>query len=202
VLSLDACRHVYEFLPTTGLDPHRSSSVGISLDPAITYSKSDCPHTVDTELIRGILQANSKLIHLAIWTRPDLAHSASAPERYIHRPSMKREAYLRLDKYLARAMDLLIVYGTHDEGQRLAFYGFSDSHWGADYLDDRKSIGAHVFVLDGASRSWKVKLSATALLSTQEPGYVALWAFIPRTGPRCVMSTCENISANKSRQAM
>ena len=37
-----------------------------------------------------------------------------------------------------------VVYGTHDEGRRLALYGFSDSDLGAD-LDDRKSTGAYVF---------------------------------------------------------
>jgi len=75
-------------------------------------------------------------------------------------------------KYLIRTKDLRIVYGTHDEGRRLALYGFSDSDWVAD-LDDRKSTGAYVFFLDRASCSWKVKLSATAFLSTQEAEYVA-----------------------------
>ena len=41
-------------------------------------------------------------------------------------------------------------------------------------FDDRKSTGAYVFFLDSASCSWKIKLSATTLLSTQEAEYVAL----------------------------
>ena len=175
LMTLDARRHVYEFIQMMGLDPHTSSSVGTPLDPAITYSKADCPSAVDTALKTKTLQAHGKLIHLAIWARPDLAHSVSVLGRYIHSPSLKHwDAYLRIAKYLIRTKDFRIVYGTYDEGRRLALYGFSDSDWGAD-LDDRKSTdGAYVFFLDGASCSWKVKLSATALLSTQEAEYVAL----------------------------
>ena len=174
LLTLDARRHIYEFIQMMGLDPHTSSSVGTPLDPAITYSKADCPRSVDAALKTKILQAHGKLIHLAIWARPDLAHSVSVLGRYIHSPSLKHwDAYLRIAKYLVRTKDFRIVYGTHDKGRRLALYGFSDSDWGAD-LDDRKSTGAYVFFLDGASCSWKVKLSATALLSTQEAEYVAL----------------------------
>ena len=36
LLTLDAGRHIYEFIQMMGLDPHTSSSVGTPLDPAIT----------------------------------------------------------------------------------------------------------------------------------------------------------------------
>ena len=36
-----------------------------------------------------------------------------------------------------------------------------------------RSTGAYIFFLDGAACSWKVKLSSTALLSSQESEYVA-----------------------------
>ena len=173
VLSLDARRHGYEFIRFMGLDPYSSAGVSTPLDPAVTYSKADCPAQVDAELKTKILQAHGKLIHLAIWARPDLAHAVSVLGRYIHNPSLKHwDAYIRIARYLIKTKDFRIVYGTHDD-HRLALYGFSDSDWGAD-MDNRKSTGAYIFFLDGASCSWKVKLSATALLSTQEAEYVAL----------------------------
>ena len=52
------------------------------------------------------------------------------------------------------------------------YYGFSDSDWGAD-PDSYRSTGAYIFFLDGAACSWKVKLSSTALLRSQESEYVA-----------------------------
>jgi hypothetical protein len=51
-------------------------------------------------------------------------------------------------------------------------YGFTDGVWTSD-LDHRKSTGAYLFLLDGASSIWKVKLSPTVCLSTQQPEYYA-----------------------------
>ena len=41
-------------------------------------------------------------------------------------------------------------------------------------IDDRKSTGVYIFLLLGAAISWKVKLSQTACLSSQEAEYCAL----------------------------
>jgi hypothetical protein len=41
-------------------------------------------------------------------------------------------------------------------------------------LDDRRSTSAYVFFLGGAAISWKVKVSATVCLSTQEAEYVGM----------------------------
>ena len=51
--------------------------------------------------------------------------------------------------------------------------GFTDSDWAAD-LENRKSTGAYLFMLAGASWSNKVKLSPTVCLSTQQADYYAL----------------------------
>ena len=41
-------------------------------------------------------------------------------------------------------------------------------------MDFRRSTGSYIFFLDGAGVSWKVKLSPTVCLSTQEAEYYAL----------------------------
>jgi len=41
-------------------------------------------------------------------------------------------------------------------------------------IDDRKYTGVYIFLLSGAALSWKVKLSQTACLSSQEAEYCAL----------------------------
>ena len=118
------------------------------------------------------MRAHGKLIHMAIWARPDLAHCVSVLGRYVHNPSQKHlDAYLRVARYLIKTKDLRIVYGSHDK-HGMVLYGFSDSDWSAD-IDTRKSTGAYIFLLHGAACSWKVKLSSTALLSSQESEYVA-----------------------------
>jgi hypothetical protein len=155
-----------------GLDPFSSASVSTSLDPNLSYSKADCPPTIDAEIKEHILRVHGKLIHMAIWARPDLAHCVSMLGRYVHNPSQKHlDAYIRVSSYLIKTKDLRIVNGTHDI-HGLVLYGFSDSDWGAD-LDNFKSTGVYIFFLDGSACSWKVKLSSTALLSSQESEYVA-----------------------------
>ena len=172
LLSIDVRRHIYEFIRSMGLDPDNSASVSTPLDPNETWSKRDCPDKLDTSLRERVLRAHGKLIHMAIWARPDLAHAVSLLGRYIHNPAQKHwDAYIRIARYLIKTKDFRIVYGSHDT-HGLVLYGFSDSDWAAD-LDDRKSTGAYVFFLDGAACSWKVKLSSTALLSSQESEYVA-----------------------------
>ena len=172
VLSIDVRRHIYDFIRSMGLDPNSSASVSTPLDPNRVYSKDDCPQVINTEIKERVLRAHGKLIHMAIWARPDLAHCVSVLGRYVHNPSQKHlDAYLRVARYLIKTKDLRIVYGSHDK-HGMVLYGFSDSDWSAD-IDTRKSTGAYIFLLDGAACSWKVKLSSTALLSSQESEYVA-----------------------------
>ena len=172
VLSIDVRRHIYDFIRSMGLDPFSSASVSTPLDPNVLFSKADCPPVIDAEIKERVLRAHGKLIHMAIWARPDLAHCVSVLGRYVHNPSQKHlDAYLRVARYLIKTKDLRIVYGTHDT-HGLVLYGFSDSDWGAD-PDSCRSTGAYIFFLDGAACSWKVKLSSTALLSSQESEYVA-----------------------------
>ena len=81
-------------------------------------------------------------------------------------------AYHRIAKYLIRTKDYRLVYGTGDTLGHEFSYGYTDSDWGAD-LDFRRSTGSYIFFY-GASVSWKVKLSPTVCLSTQEAEYYAL----------------------------
>jgi hypothetical protein len=122
-----------------------------------------------------VLAAHGILIHLSIWARPDLAHAVSVLGRYVHNPSEKLWAvYDRIAKYLIKTKDIRIGFGSRDDkhGQG-ELYAFSDSDWGGS-LDDRRSTSAYVFFLGGAAISWKVKLSPTVCLSTQEAEYVGM----------------------------
>jgi hypothetical protein len=90
----------------------------------------------------------------------------------VHNPSQKLWlAYHRIAKYLIRTKDFRLIFGTHDPLRRTEPY--TDSDWAAD-LDNRKSTGTYLFLLDGASCSWKVKLIPTVCLSTQQAEYYAL----------------------------
>ena len=173
-LSIDGRRHVRDFIHSMGFDPKASTTVRTPLDPTIVYSKEDCPAEVDIELRAKVWSAHGKLIHLAVWTRPDLDHAVSVLGRYVHNPSEKLWlAYHRIAKYLIFTQDFRLTFGTTDTEGIDGLYGYTDSDWAAD-LDHRKSTGAYLFLLDGASCSWKVKLRPTVCLSTQQAEYYAL----------------------------
>jgi hypothetical protein len=154
-----------------GLDPFSSDRVSTPLDPNLSCSKADCPPTIDAEIKERVLRTHGKLIHMVIWAQPDLAHCVSMLSCYVHNPSQKHlDTYICIACYLIKTKDLCIVYSTHDT-HGLVLYGFSDSDWGADF-DNFKSTGAYIFFLDDTACSWKLKLSSTALLSSQESEYI------------------------------
>jgi hypothetical protein len=101
VLSIDVRRHIYDFIRSMGLDPFSSASVSTPLDPNVLFSKADCPPVIDAEIKERVLRAHGKLIHMAIWARPDLAHCVSVLGRSVHNPSQKHlDAHLRVARYL------------------------------------------------------------------------------------------------------
>jgi len=154
LLTVDARRHVYSFINHMGLDPVLDVGVSTLLDPLEVYSKADSPPEIDVKLRDKVWQAHGKLIHLAIWARPDLVHSVSVLGRYVHNPSEKLcSACSRIAKYLSKTRDLKLVYGISDiELMDLEPYGHSDSDCGG-CIDDRKSTGVYIFLLLGAAIS-------------------------------------------------
>ena len=115
LLALDGRRHVYNYIHEMGYDPASTTTVTTPLDPNIVYSQEDCPAEVDVDLRAKVWAAHGKLIHLAVWSRPDLAHAVSVLGRYVHNPSQKLWlAYHRIAKYLIRTKDFRLVYGTND----------------------------------------------------------------------------------------
>ena len=79
-----------------------------------------------------MLAAHGILIHLSIWARTDLAHALSVLVRYVHNPSEKLlAAYDRIAKYLIKAKDIRIRFGSRDDKHRQGeLYAFSDADWG------------------------------------------------------------------------
>jgi len=172
---LDTRRHVYGFINHMGLDPNSDVGISTPLHPHEVYSKVDSPPEIDIKLRDKVWQAHGKLIHLAIWARPDLIHSVSVLGMYVYNSRQKLwNASSRIAKYLVKTRDFKLAFGTPDiELMDPEFYGHSDSACGGS-IDDRKSINAHIFLLLSAAISWKVKLSQTACLSSQEAKYSAL----------------------------
>jgi len=158
-----------------GLVPNLDIGVSTPLDPHEVYWKADSPPEIQVKLRDKVRQAHGKLIHLAIWARPDLVHFVSVLGRYVHNQSEKLwSAYSRIAKYLVKTRDFKLAFGTPDiELMDFEPYDHADSDCGGS-IDDSKSTGVYIFLLLGAAISWKVKLSQTACLSSQEAEYCEL----------------------------
>jgi len=105
ILTLDARRHVYGLIihMPVGLDPNSDVGVSTPLDPHEVYSKAHSPPEIDFKFRDKVWQVHGKLIHLAIWARPDLVHFVSVLGRYVHNPSEKLwRTYSRIAIYLVR----------------------------------------------------------------------------------------------------
>jgi len=67
-----------------GLDPNLEVGVLTPRGPLKIYSKADSPPEINVQLRDKLWQAHSKLIHLAIWARPDLVHSVFVLQKFVH----------------------------------------------------------------------------------------------------------------------
>ena len=63
---------MYGFINHMVLDPDSDDVVSTPLDPHEVYSKADSLPEIHVKLRDKVWQAHGKLIHLAIWARPDL----------------------------------------------------------------------------------------------------------------------------------
>jgi len=125
--------HRRDYIHEMGYEPKSTTTVTTPLDPNIVYSQEDCPAEVDVDLRAQVWTEHGKIIHLAVCSRPDLAHAVSVLGRYVHNPCQKLWlAYHRIAKYLIRTKDFRLIFGTYDPLRRTEPYGFTDSDWAAD----------------------------------------------------------------------
>ncbi|KAI3655342.1 hypothetical protein MP638_004426, partial [Amoeboaphelidium occidentale] len=90
--------------------------------------------------------------------------------RYMSCPKEHHWKYLkRVLRYLKHTTSNKIVYGS----KLHKLHGFADASYASD-TDDRKSIGAYVFMSNGGAVSWVSKKQGTVAKSTTEAEYMAL----------------------------
>jgi hypothetical protein len=140
----------------------------------------------DPELYRSI---TSSIMHLAVWTRPDIAYIVNKLCQYNHNPSeIHAKSAKHLLRYIAGTLDYGITY-SHGEGNTLygmfmdyddnglsttPLYGYSDAS-GASDPDDRCSTSGYVFFYNNGAVIWASrKQKYTVALSSMESEYVAL----------------------------
>lgn len=110
------------------------------------------------------------LIYLAVATRPDISNAVSRLAQFSN--NLKKQHWLtakRVLRYLAGTTDYGLLFFRADQ----PLIGYSDADWGGCALD-RQSYSGYVFLLGGATISWKSQKQRTVALSSTEAEYISM----------------------------
>jgi hypothetical protein len=132
------------------------------------YSMSEC-HPVATPMVAGLKlqkldEAESdtseyqkrlgSLMYAMLGTHPELAHPIAILSQHSTTPGPTHFAALnRVFRYLRGASDMKLIYCGKPDHLELSRY--IDADWAND-INDRRSVGGHVFLLTGGAISWSV----------------------------------------------
>ena len=110
------------------------------------------------------------LQYVSLATRPDITFAVSKLAQFLTNPArIHLDAALRVLRYLKGTSGRTLNLG----GEVPDLAGFSDSDWGGD-RDDRKSIGAYVFMMGDGAITWKTKKQSSVALSSVEAEYMGM----------------------------
>ena len=131
-------------------------------------------------LYRSLLGA---LLHLANFTRPDIAYAVGVCAKYTNYPRMVHWKALKgILRYLKGTKEKGLIYGVNQNQNKVAYSYVGtpkpavitcvDANWARD-VDDRKSTSAFVFLFWGCVVSWYCRKQSVVALSTAEAEYYA-----------------------------
>jgi len=172
--------------------------VSESTTPASTTKSAPC----DIPCIHPFAELVGALLHLSVWTRPDISYAVGRLTRVIKAPSLSDwHDASRVLQYLKGTSELGLTYSQSDT----ELIGYTDADFAGD-VNGRKSTSGLIFLLAGGPICWKSKLQQTVALSSCESEYMAaasaareaIWLrkFLPEmTGVLCDAPTtvhCDN----------
>ncbi|KAJ9506890.1 hypothetical protein QJQ45_002417 [Haematococcus lacustris] len=108
------------------------------------------------------------LMHLAVCTRPDIAHAVGLCAKYMAAPTQQHWQTLHgVLRYVASTVSYGLAFGGAE-----GLVGFCDADFAGD-LDTRRSTTGFVFTMHGAAVSWSSRRQPTVAVSTTEAEYMA-----------------------------
>ena len=112
------------------------------------------------------------LLYLSTKIRPDIAFSVNSITHFYASPTKEHWiAVKRILCYLNGSRQVGPLYTASSLSEEITSY--SDADWAGD-VGDRKSTSGYVFLLGGATVSWKSAKQTTVAVSTAEGDYIAL----------------------------
>jgi hypothetical protein len=149
------------------------------IEPGARLSKSQCPERKqDVDYMKTVPYSSAvgAVMHLAVMTRPDIAHAVQRVSQFMHNPGKSHwSAVQKLLKYLKSTKDsVLTLGGLPEEGQPL-FRAYSDADF-ANSPDHGKSITGYALFLGRGCFSWSSKKQGATADSTRSAEYFAAHA--------------------------
>ena len=109
-------------------------------------------------------------MYAMLWTRPDLAFTASLLGRFSANPGL---SHWNCMKYVMRYLQHTKNIGIEYNGDiPFNFHGYSDSDLAED-KETRRSTSGNVFLITGGAISWASKRQVTVAASSTEAEYMA-----------------------------
>ena len=127
-------------------------------------------------------QAVGCLNYLANTTRPDISFATNSIARHVNAPLEKHWSQIkRIFRYLKGTINYALVYSKikndnndfHNNNSNNNIIGYSDASYAPNF-EDRKSIGAYIFLFNNGPISWSTKKQPIIALSSCEAEYIAL----------------------------
>jgi Reverse transcriptase (RNA-dependent DNA polymerase) len=151
---------------------------------AYLHLRTETEAPADAALYRSM---TSSIMHLAIWTRPDIAWITNKLSQFNKDPSdLHMAAAKHLLRYIQGTLDYSFTYSPsidnslyglfadYNDFDYTPLHGYSDAS-GASDPDDRCSTSGYIFFLNGAPIVWGSRKQVYAVaLSTMEGEYLAL----------------------------
>ena len=143
--------------------------------PKTRLSKQDCPQVPNKQDVKAYQQLVGSLMYVACATRPDIAYAVNTCAQFMSNPGRSHmEAAKHVLRYLKATKDVGITYSKQaDEKTANKLFGYVDADHASD-LDDRKSVGGYVLMLNGGAVSWSSrKIKVVAISSFESEWYSA-----------------------------
>jgi hypothetical protein len=160
---------------------HQSVSGGsfTLIEYGARLSKSQYPERKqDVDYMKTVLYSSAvgAVIHLAVMTHPNIAHTVQRISQFIHNPGKSHwSAVQKLLRYLKSTKDsVLTLDGLPEEGQPL-FHAYSDANF-ANSPDHGKLITGYALFLGHSCFSWPSKKQGATADSTRSAEYFAAHA--------------------------
>lgn len=144
--------------------------------PADTPASSERLNTVQDEAAEindvPYRELAGALMWAATCTRPDIAYAVGCICRHLeHHAREHWVAAKRVLRYLKGSTSHKLTFKATTDG-KVELRGYCDADWAGD-RDQRKSTTGYVFMINGATVSWRTKLQKCVAMSSVEAEYIA-----------------------------